>query len=543
MHIKTLHAVGFKRFTDLTVTDISSTARLIVLAGPNGSGKSSFFDALKTWHWYNGSPSNSYDVTYHQKIGVPVPTAGWPAGAVLDMHEDISILDPEERKKLIYVRSAHRNEADFSLQGLSQMPAPLDSPRVQRSIDNDLSVSQNYQRLILETLGTVYDDAQAESMTRIEIRDQFIGKVRAALQRVFPDLILMGVSTSPLTGGTFRFSKGVSTDFPYKNLSAGEKAAFDLLLDMAVSGRFYDNTIWCVDEPETHLNVRVQAKLLDEMLALLPPGCQLILASHSLGFMRRSWELAQADPKDVQFLDFQDQDFDSTIVMTPTRADRTFWGRTLDVAMGDLAALVAPETVVLCEGRPVSARGKSTRSEFDARCYRVIFAAEYPTTDWISLGNSDDVKNDKLEIGRSIQAITSGTRVIRLTDRDLLNLTEVAEQVSAGVRVLGRRNIEAYLLDNEVLTRFAEAQGVPHSATSLIAERERLLQASVARGNDTDDLKSIAGEMYTFARKSFSITSSGSNWEAFAVECLAPHVPGTSAYDDLRTSIFPGAVS
>lgn len=437
MHLSSIRIQGFKRFTDLQVLNLSRTARLIVLAGPNGSGKSSFFDALKVWHWYNGASSSSYDATYHEKIGgVPLP-GGWTTTSVVEMHEDITTLTADAKKKLIYVRSAHRNEADFTLQGLSQMPSPLDQPRVQRSIDNDASVSINYQRLVLETLSTVYDETQSTEMTREAIRDRFIGRVRDALQAIFPDLTLLGVSPDPLTGGTFRFSKGTASDFPYKNLSAGEKAAFDLLLDLAMSARFYDDTIWCVDEPETHLNVRVQAKLLEQMLSLLPANCQLVLASHSLGFMRRAWEMAQADPADVQFLDFQDHDFDLPVSLTPTPASRQFWARTLDVAMGDLAALVAPEVVVLCEGRPVSAGGRTTRSEFDARCYRSIFATEFPNTDFISLGNSDDVRNDKLEIGRRIQALASGTRVLRVTDRDLLNEEEVAEQKAAGVQVLG----------------------------------------------------------------------------------------------------------
>ena len=109
MHLQSLHALGFKRFTDLNVDGLSSSARLLILAGPNGSGKSSFFDALKAWHWYNGAPSSAYDVSYHQKLGDPVPVNGWTAGATAAMHEDILSLTPEGRKKLIYVRSAHRN--------------------------------------------------------------------------------------------------------------------------------------------------------------------------------------------------------------------------------------------------------------------------------------------------------------------------------------------------------------------------------------------------------------------------------------------------
>lgn len=50
MKIKTIQIKNFKRFTDLTITNIPETARLIVLVGPNGSGKTSLFEAFN--HWY-----------------------------------------------------------------------------------------------------------------------------------------------------------------------------------------------------------------------------------------------------------------------------------------------------------------------------------------------------------------------------------------------------------------------------------------------------------------------------------------------------------
>ena len=49
MKFKRTTIKDFRRFTDLTVRDISETARLIMLAEPNGCGKSSFFDALSLW--------------------------------------------------------------------------------------------------------------------------------------------------------------------------------------------------------------------------------------------------------------------------------------------------------------------------------------------------------------------------------------------------------------------------------------------------------------------------------------------------------------
>ena len=60
MRIKSVHLQDYKRFVDLTLTEIPENARLVVLIGPNGSGKSSLFDAflLKSW-----SPSINHDTS------------------------------------------------------------------------------------------------------------------------------------------------------------------------------------------------------------------------------------------------------------------------------------------------------------------------------------------------------------------------------------------------------------------------------------------------------------------------------------------------
>ena len=53
MKIKQIHLEKFKRFTDLTIRDISQDVKLVVMLGPNGCGKSTLFDAFKTWHRLN----------------------------------------------------------------------------------------------------------------------------------------------------------------------------------------------------------------------------------------------------------------------------------------------------------------------------------------------------------------------------------------------------------------------------------------------------------------------------------------------------------
>lgn len=46
MRIKKIELKHFKRFTDLTISDIPETSKLVLIIGSNGSGKSSLFDAF-----------------------------------------------------------------------------------------------------------------------------------------------------------------------------------------------------------------------------------------------------------------------------------------------------------------------------------------------------------------------------------------------------------------------------------------------------------------------------------------------------------------
>ena len=542
MRLKTLHLRNFKRFTDLQVVGLPATARLIVLAGPNGSGKSSVFDGLKTWHWYNGSPG-AWDETYGAKVGTP--SMGWTEHATVEFHE-ARPSGPDELKKLVYVRSAFRNEADFQFSQFSRLASPLDSPRVNRMIDTDASVSDNYQRLIMDTIDGIYNPDLPDTMTRIELRDRVIGKVRSAMEGVFPDLVLDGVGGmggATETLGTFYFSKGTSKHFLYKNLSAGEKASFDLILDAVIKSSFYDDSLWCIDEPETHLNTRIQASLLDTLLGLLPPHSQMILATHSIGFMRKAWEMAKQTPGSVVFLDMQDQDFDTSVTLSPMPPSRAFWERTLNVALGDLAHLMAPERIVLCEGRPTKGAG-DRKGEFDASCYRRIFAGEFPETDFLSVGNNHNVQDDHLEAGRAIQTIASGTQIVRVIDRDLLNDAEVQAREALGVRVLSRRNLEAFLVDDEVLAALCRRVEQPDKVFNALAAKADALAASVSRGNDSDDYKKTADELYLALRKLLDLTSAGSDWTAFARETLSPLIrPGMTVYDELKRDIFEMAVA
>ena len=214
-------------------------------------------------------------------------------------------------------------------------------------IENDAAIGQNYQRLASQ----VFDIFDSPPMMTDEFTEAIIAPIREPVKSLFPDLILNALA-NPLRDGTFRFTKGASEGFHFKNLSGGEKAVFDLVLDLVVATRSYDNTVFCIDEPEAHMNARLQAELLSVLYNLVPDLCQLILATHSIGMMRRARDIEIQQPGSIVFLDFGEHDFDQAVVIQPSAPDSAFWNRAYDVALDDLASLVAPERVIVCEGTP-----------------------------------------------------------------------------------------------------------------------------------------------------------------------------------------------
>jgi len=530
VHIKTIKATGYKRFTDLSI-ELPEPVRVVVMAGPNGTGKSSLFDALRSWA--DGLARNqALDESYHLKTDRG--HRPWNHHLTIETHEPLPT-DEHGKKALVYLRSAYRNEADFSVSRLQRKGDPLDGRRVSRTIENDQTVADNYERLVATTIDLVYGGNNDELEVG-QLREQLIGEVRDSVQRLLPELMLTGPG-EPLDGGTFHFEKN-GVPFEYRNLSGGEKAALDLVLDVVVKREAYGAAIYCIDEPEIHLNTRVHGALFEELRRLVPQQSQIWLASHSVGILRAARDLARQDPRAVAFLDFELADFETAVTLAPVKVSRSFWRRTLSTAIGDLADLVAPERVVLVEGSRTT-EGARTRAEFDARCLRNIFGDDDLPTDFLPAGNSTDVLTDRHHIGASLQEIVKGIEVIRVIDRDLRSQQEVEDARADGVRILSRRHLESYLLDSEVLSKLCRIHGKDNVIDDLLRAKAEAIENSVARGNDADDIKSIAGDMSVAARRLLSLEQPGSTTEAFLADTLAPLLtPDMTTYRELREDIF-----
>ena len=284
------------------------------------------------------------------------------------------------------------------------------------------------------------------------------------------------------------------------------------------------------------MNARLQADLLTALYDLIPENCQLFLATHSIGMMRRARDIEKENPQTVVFLDFGDRDFDELQVIEPTTPNRRFWQQAYEVALDDLAALVAPSRVVICEGEPLTGRPGRNHSH-DARCYDAIFGEEYPETRFVSMGSDQQIQGDKRGLAEALQLLISEIQVVRLIDRDDRTEEAVAEARANGVKVLSRRNLESYLYDDEVLTALATSEGRADKVAELLSEKVSILNSITNRA--PDDLKPAAGQIFNACRNILGLTRRGNDAPEFARVTLAPLIkPGMTVYDELRKDIF-----
>lgn len=534
MKIKEIQIKNFKRFSNLKIENIPETAKLVVLAGPNGCGKTSLFEAFNHWYKLNGFGTIGHSDYYLKQVGEKVQNLGdWYSDKVAIQFYGQRTNDQNQIKGIFYFRTAYRNEPSFTTSKLERQNDPSRQIDHDTLMTTDAVVSSNYQRLISSTLSGVFKEDN-NNKTVEELRNELIGKIQISLKNVFEDLELSSIG-DPLLNGSFYFTKGMSSNFSYANLSAGEKSAFDLLLDLIIKSIYYKNTVFCIDEPETHMHTSLQSALLNELYNLIPDNSQLWISTHSMGMLKKAKELENVNPGTVVFLDFDNRDFDSEVIMSPSAIDSTMWKKFLDLAFGDLSSLIAPSTIVFCEG---NSQGRKYK-DFDAQIYRRIFDTEMPDVFFSSIGSCSELENtDNISI-KIISNMITNSHIIKVVDRDGKSDEEIEECNANQINVLGKRHIECYLLDDEILKKLCDSLNKPEKYDEILAMKQAKIAESVTRGNPSDDIKSASGSIFVELKKILELNRGGNTKDAFFRDTMAPLItPDTQIYQELKREIF-----
>ena len=140
---------------------------------------------------------------------------------------------------------------------------------------------------------------------------------------------------------------------------------------------------------------------------------------------------------------------------------------------------------------------------------------------------------------RIVRSILGRSRIIRLVDRDNRSEQEIADARARGIRVLSRRHLESYLLDDEVLQTLCVKQNQPEAYNEVLSIKQQAIQDAVSRGKDATDIKSAAGEMIDGIRRRLSLRNAGNTTSAFLRDTIAPLItPDMMVYQQLKTDIF-----
>lgn len=540
MRIKKIELKNFKRFTHLLVEDIPETVKLVVMVGPNGSGKTSFMEAMNHYYKYSGYQDIG-DYKYLSKDG---STHQYEHNAWFQLAPKLVDIDfynasfskavgHSDIKGHFYFRSAYRNEPDFKVESMQRQNDPTLSVQLQTLIQNDQTVSSNYQRLVANTIAGVFNDANSNK-TVATLRDELTGKIRNAIERVFEDLKFSSIG-EPLQNGNFYFTKGKTENFHYRNLSAGEKSAFDLILDMVIKSQYYPDAVYCIDEPEAHMHTKLQGKVLHELYNLVPENSQLWLSTHSIGMLQEAEDIETENPGTVVFLDFGERDFDTDQIIRPAKIGKAVMDKFYELAFGDFAKLMLPQTIVFCEGDPNGGK----RKDFDKSIYTTIFADTHPDALFISGGSCEDIEKIETTHGGIINALLKNSKVIKIVDRDDLSNQEVADLLKKNVKTLSKRHLEAYLLDDSIIEKLCISKNQSDKYTDCLAKKSDAIANSISQGKPSDDIKSARGEIYLGLKKVLGLTKCGNTADTFIRDTMAPLVtPDTEIYKQLEQDIF-----
>lgn len=527
MKILKVNFKDFKRFDDLTINLGDNPAKIVALVGPNGCGKSSVFDGFliiqnmlypigqfgaKGANFFSKNNDKTYMSNYKDKINI-ITDKGELDSNICNRKND------EKEKTTFSFRSSYRYSSNLNITSLQTIkPIIENNIGASHSVDLDDKISNNYQRLYVY----INNYRKENNLTDSQAIDNVIGTLNNIFKNVL-DIKISDVGEILDNRGCLYFTKSDQDGvFEYNILSSGEKEVVDLLLDIFLKKDEFNDTIYCIDEPELHLNTLIQRHLLIELEKLIPDNCQLWVATHSMGFLRG----LQEELKDKsQILDFSSGDyFTGSKTIIPIKTTRSNWQRIFKTALEDITELVAPKEIIYCEGK-IDPSDSGQEEGLDAMVYNQIFSEEYHDTVFVSSGGVDVEGNAAVTLSLMSKVLNSIEFKV-LKDKDDKTNQDRQDFIKDNPihRMLERREIENYIFDEEILKIYCDANGVSFDEGKYATLISDIKGQDLITSNVLQPIQQLCGA--TGSIKDFKLKLSG---------FIAP---STSIYKELNICIF-----
>lgn len=176
---------------------------------------------------------------------------------------------------------------------------------------------------------------------------------------------------------------------------------------------------------------------------------------------------------------------------------------------------------------------------FDAQIYGRVFSSKYPDTSFVSIGSCSELENEDNISIKLIKEVLNNSSIIKIVDRDDKSDVEVSELKLRGIKVLKRRHIESYLLDDEIISKLCRVCEHEDKIEDCLTAKQQAIIESKERGNPEDDIKSASGKIYTELKRILCLRQCGNKKDTFLRDTITPLITeDTRVYQELEGEIF-----
>jgi hypothetical protein len=263
-----------------------------------------------------------------------------------------------------------------------------------------------------------------------------LDKYKTIFSSILPGKTLLDIEPASPKEFQYKDSAGGAT-LPFSSLSSGEQEVVKVLFDVA--RKDIRHSVVIVDEPELHLHPTLTFRLIEALKSIGDHTNQFIFLTHSSDLISTYFGTG-----DVYFIDSTER--------TSNQAHRL---SDLNTHHVDVAALIGDNLGLIAVGKKlVFVEGEN--SSIDRLTYHKISQVVNTEIRVLPVGSVHNIMTlSKIE--EQIRQSIFGIDLFMIRDRDGLSDDQVSKlELNGRVRCLGRRHIENYFLDEDVLLEVAE---------------------------------------------------------------------------------------